>query len=108
MTVAYSPERQRFEASVEGHPDVAFIDVIKATTVWTFSHTEVPAALEGRGVGSRLVEAALDHVRALGAGVIPSCPFVAAYIRRHPEQADLVPERFRFLIDVEVTDDGFA
>lgn len=95
----YRPEAQRFEGRLDGHPEVAFIDVIRATTVWTFSHTEVPSSLEGRGVGSRLVKAALDHVRAAGAGVIPSCPFVAAYLRRHPEEADLVPERFRFLID---------
>lgn len=55
--------------------------------------------MEGRGVGSRLVKGALDHVRALGAGVIPGCPFVAAYIERHPEEADLVPDRFKFLIE---------
>lgn len=101
MQVEFDPDAHRFEATVPGHPEVAFLDVIKATTVWTFSHTEVPASMEGRGVGSKLVKAALDHVRGLGVMVIPSCPFVAAYIRRHPEEVDLVPDRYRYLVDRE-------
>lgn len=52
-------------------------------------HTEVPASLEGGGYGSALAKAALDHARANGLRVIPTCRFVAAYIRRHPEYAEL-------------------
>jgi predicted GNAT family acetyltransferase len=53
-------------------------------------HTEVAPAAEGTGVGSRLVAGALDDIRARGLRVVPRCPFVAAYIRRHSEYADLV------------------
>ncbi len=53
-------------------------------------HTEVEPRLEGGGVGARLVGAALDDVRARGLLLVPLCPFVAAYVRRHPEYADLV------------------
>ena len=56
----------------------------------TFVHTEVDPAFEGRGIGSRLAAGALDDARARGLKVTPACPFVAAYIRRHPEYADLV------------------
>ena len=45
---------------------------------------------EGHGVGSRLVQGALDDLRARGLAVVPLCPFVAGFIDRHPEYADLV------------------
>jgi hypothetical protein len=53
-------------------------------------HTEVPEALSGQGVGSRLVRGALDLIRAEGLMVVPSCSFVAAWIGKHPDYADLV------------------
>lgn len=53
-------------------------------------HTGVPPAWEGRGIGSRLVKAALDYARQNGYKIIPLCSFVAAYLRRHPEYQDLV------------------
>ena len=49
-----------------------------------FTHTEVPPADEGRGLGAKLVKAALDDARQRGFGIIPACSFVAAYMRRHP------------------------
>jgi predicted GNAT family acetyltransferase len=56
----------------------------------TFLHTEVEPALEGHGIGSRLAKAALDDVRARGLTVIPICPFIASWIKRHPRYGDLV------------------
>jgi predicted GNAT family acetyltransferase len=53
-------------------------------------HTEVLPSFEGRGLGARLVAGALDDIRARGLRVVPFCPFVRAYLRRHPEYADLV------------------
>jgi predicted GNAT family acetyltransferase len=53
-------------------------------------HTEVDEGVEGRGLGSRLVADALADIRARGLTVTPLCPFVAAYIRTHPEEDDLV------------------
>jgi predicted GNAT family acetyltransferase len=55
-----------------------------------FTHTQVPEALEGQGVGSRLISAALQDARDQGLKVIPLCEFVAAYIDRHPEDQDLL------------------
>jgi uncharacterized protein len=52
-------------------------------------HTEIDPSLEHRGLGSRLVRGELDDIRARGLRVVPHCPFVAAYIRRHPEYSDL-------------------
>ena len=53
-------------------------------------HTDVAPSAEGHGVGSRLIQGALDDIRARGLRVVPLCPFVVAYLRRHPEYADLV------------------
>jgi uncharacterized protein len=61
-------------------------------------HTDVSPSLEGRGLGARLVAGALDDIRARGLRVIPICPFVRRYIRRHPDYADLV------VTDAEVGD----
>ena len=53
-------------------------------------HTEVPAALEGQGIGSRLARGVLDSIRAEGQQVVPQCTFIAGYIERHPEYQALV------------------
>jgi len=53
-------------------------------------HVEVDPALQGRGLGSELVAGALDDIRTRGLLVVPVCPFAEAYVRRHPEYADLV------------------
>ncbi|MES1149782.1 MAG: GNAT family N-acetyltransferase [Bradyrhizobium guangdongense] len=58
--------------------------------VITFTHTEVPAALWGQGIGSRLLRGAMEAARSQGLKVIPRCSFVAAYLRKHPEFNDLV------------------
>jgi predicted GNAT family acetyltransferase len=53
-------------------------------------HTEVLPSLENKGLGARLVVGALDDIRARRLRVVPFCPFVRSYIRRHPDYADLV------------------
>jgi predicted GNAT family acetyltransferase len=58
--------------------------------VVTLVHTEVEPEWEGHGIGSKLVLGALDDVRARGLRIRPLCPFVAGYIRHHPEYEDLV------------------
>ena len=62
----------------------------KAAGVRSLVHTEVPPALAGKGLGGRLVAAALEDARKRGLRVIPVCPFVAAYLSRHPHDADLI------------------
>ena len=88
--ISHNRERNRFEVTVEGH--VAHADYRIDGDVITFIHTIVPTALEGRGIASRLILHALNDVRARGLRVVPQCPFVAAYIRKHPEWADLLVE----------------
>ena len=56
----------------------------------TLRHTEIDPSVGGRGLGSALVRFALDDARARGLTVIPRCPFVAAFIVRHPEYEELV------------------
>ena len=54
-----------------------------------FTHTEVPPADEGKGIGSQIVRAALDDARQRGLKIVPACSFVAAFVRRHPEYQDV-------------------
>lgn len=53
-------------------------------------HTEVPEAMEGQGIGSHLVRAAMDYARGAGEKVVPFCPFARAWIERHKDYGDLV------------------
>jgi predicted GNAT family acetyltransferase len=61
----------------------------KRGDVVTLIHTEVVTQLEGRGLGEQLVAGALDDIRVRGLHIVPLCPFVTAYLRRHPEADDL-------------------
>jgi predicted GNAT family acetyltransferase len=81
-------ELHRFELDVDGHLAVAYYR--PSPGLITFTHTEVPPALAGRGVGSTLVRGALELVRAQGLKVVSKCPFVSAYLGKHPEFNDLV------------------
>ena len=78
----------RFELEVDGHVASSFYEL--ADGVITFVHTEVPPELGGRGIGSLLVQGALEKVRAEGLRVVPQCPFVKAWIGKHPEYKDLL------------------
>ena len=77
-----------FELVVDGHRAFAAYKLDGDTI--TFTHTVVPKAIEGRGVASKLIRAALDSARDRGLKVVAECPFVAAYIERHPEMRDLL------------------
>ncbi len=60
-----------------------------------FTHTEIEEGHEGQGLGSKLVREALDDARARKVNVVPMCPFVAAFIREHPEYLNLVQPQQR-------------
>jgi predicted GNAT family acetyltransferase len=87
-TVSNNPAQQRYELAVDGHVAASYYEI--ADGVITFVHTEVPPELGGKGIGSKLIRGALDQVRAEGLKVIAQCPFVKAYIEKHPEYADLL------------------
>lgn len=65
------------------------------------THTEVDESYEGEGLGSRLIKYALEDVRSQGKLVIPLCPFVAAYVRRHPEYLDLIHPQQRGMFGIQ-------
>ncbi|WP_432482876.1 GNAT family N-acetyltransferase [Kineococcus esterisolvens] len=90
VVVRDDPAEHRYEAHVDGEL-AAIAEYLPTQQFLVFSHTEVLPGHEGRGVGSALVRGALDDVRRRGLRVVPLCPFVAAWIRRHAEDyADLV------------------
>jgi predicted GNAT family acetyltransferase len=78
----------RYELQVGDH--LACADYGIQGDLITFTHTIVPKALEGQGIGSRLIAFALADSRAAGLKVVPQCSFVRAYIDRHPEWQDLL------------------
>ena len=86
--ISNNAAQYRFELAVDGHIAAAYYK--RAGNVITFEHTEVPAELGGKGVGSTLVRGALDQVRADGLKVVAECPFVKGWIGKHPDYADLL------------------
>lgn len=92
ILVQDNPGEHRYELLVDGTVLGALLYRLRPDAV-ALIHTEVSPSLEGQGLGARLVAGALDDIRARGLQVVPICPFVRAYIRRHPDYADLVVER---------------
>ena len=89
VDVRDNPSANRYEAWVDG--ELAGFSEYEPHETWlVFTHTEVFAAFEGKGVGSKLAKGALDDVRARGLKLTPQCPFINSYIKRHPAYADLV------------------
>lgn len=86
--VVNNEARGRYELSAEGGVAVAYYEP-RGDAV-AFTHTVVPERLQGRGLASILIKAALADVRERGLKVIAECPFVARYIERHPEEQDLL------------------
>ncbi|HEY7343396.1 MAG TPA: GNAT family N-acetyltransferase [Ktedonobacterales bacterium] len=82
-----------YEAHAEG--EVAILTYQRQGKRITFYHTEVPPALEGRGIAGMMARTALEAARADGLEVVPLCPYVAAYIRRHQEYLPLVSPPYR-------------
>ena len=84
-------EKNRFET--ETTAGTAVLNYSRSGDRLVLVHTEVPKNARERGVGGRLVEAAFQQAREQGWRVIPVCPFVRAYLRRHPELRSLVEEK---------------
>ena len=87
MDVTRNDTRHRFEATVDGQ--TAVLTYRESGDRVTLIHTEVPAELRGRGLADALARSALDDARRRGLRVRALCPFVQAFMNRHPEYADL-------------------
>lgn len=83
-------ERSRFELAVGD--EIAFVDYRRNGAVLTLTHAEVPDALSGQGLGSKLARSTLDLIRTRHQKIIPQCSFIAAFVRRHPAYRDLLAE----------------
>jgi predicted GNAT family acetyltransferase len=94
IDVADAPDRERDELSIDGEV-VGFTDYRAQPGLIAFVHTEVDERVQDRGLGDRLIRFALEDARARELAVLPFCPFVKAFIERHPEFEALVPESYR-------------
>jgi predicted GNAT family acetyltransferase len=89
ISVRHDVQRHRFIADVAGGQAGLFYTGPRDGVV-TFTHTEVPESAQGRGVGATLARTGLDWAREHGLRVRPLCPYVAAYVRRHPVYGALI------------------
>ena len=97
--------KHRFEADLGDAIAIAEYNLLSHAIM--FTHTEVPGAYEGRGIGTRLVEFALASARDRGLQVIPICPFFAAYMKAHPEVQDLLTPAYAKILGVaQPSDEG--
>ncbi|MEM8600280.1 MAG: GNAT family N-acetyltransferase [Bacteroidota bacterium] len=95
LPVVQNTDANRFEVSGDGLMAKADYMITKDERI-VFTHTEVPRAWEGKGVGSRLAKTGLGYAREQALKVMPLCPFFAGYIRRHREEyEDLLAPGFR-------------
>lgn len=96
-TVRENSAKHRFEIEL-GDGSVAIAEYTLPEGKIMFTHTEVPPAHEGQGLGKLLIRMALAAARERGLQVIPICPFFAAYIKAHPEEQDLLDPAWRKLL----------
>ncbi len=89
VVVTDNPDEHRYEARIgDGLAGIAAYRLSEGAI--TFTHTEVMPEFEGQGIGGALARHALDDARRRGLGVVPRCPFIRAWIERHPDYQDLV------------------
>ena len=86
-------EKNRFELPVE--EDTAYIEyILTKDNIIFLTHTEVPQALEGKGIGKKIVGQTLDYIKQKDYTLAPLCPFVASYIKRNPEWKSILAKGY--------------
>jgi len=92
-SIVVNQEKKRFELEVEGK--IAYIEyILNNENIMFLNHTEVPVCLKGKGVGSAIVSKVLDYIKENGYTLAPLCPFVAAYVKRHPERKEILAKGY--------------
>jgi predicted GNAT family acetyltransferase len=99
IPVVNNEAARRFEARLGD--EVAFAEYRLADGVIILPHTVVPEAFAGKGVGGQLAKAALSYAREQGLEVVPTCPFMAGYVTKHPEWHDIVQRDCRQKLGIE-------
>jgi predicted GNAT family acetyltransferase len=102
LTVVDDAELHRFELRADGQLAAFVVYRFEPPATYAFTHTETRSGYAGQGLASALVTEVLNRMRTGGQSVLPYCPFVNSYLRKHPEYADLVPagEQHRFGVHV--------
>jgi len=95
--VVDNPNASRFELTAEGH--TAVLEYVLAGARLRLMHTEVPPELRGRKYAEVLARFGLEHARANHLKVVPFCPFVRAFLQRHPEYEAVLDERWKAMIE---------
>jgi len=85
-------DKSRFEATLDGH--TAVVDYNLTPGRLLIAHTEVPQAIEGRGIASRMFNTVVATARSEHLMIVPVCPVFALWLRRHPEAHDLIDPGF--------------
>lgn len=80
--------QQQFELHIDGQ--IALVAYMEKDNKYALVHTEVPEALEGRGIASILVTKVLTLIESQGRKIIPLCPYVKSFLQRHPEWERIV------------------
>jgi uncharacterized protein len=88
------PDEGRYEIALDGEL-AGFTAYVLRPGLIAFVHTQIDEHFQGRGLADRLIAAALDDARRRELAVLPFCPFVQAFIERHADYLDLVPEQYR-------------
>ena len=87
ISVTHNEAESQFEAKVDGKVSVAAYNLDGDTI--TFTHTNVPEELGGRGIAQKMVTAGLDYARSKGLKVVPQCSYVKRFMEKHSEYNDL-------------------
>lgn len=87
VAIVHNPAENRFETYIDGK--LCKLDYLQNGNQLVITHVGVHPSLRGQGIAGKIVEAALKHARENSLRVIPMCSYAAAYLRRHPEHADL-------------------
>ena len=88
----HNEDGNQYEFHIEGR--VAKIEYILKQPKIYLTHTEVPSSLEKQGIGSQLVLKVLEELKMKELAIVPLCPFVADYIKKHPEWIEIVDKRY--------------
>lgn len=89
-TTWHDPENSRYVVETNGEVAGYTEYHLRGGNIFFFYHTHIEEGFAGKGVGSALVRFAIEDVRASAGSVVPLCPFVAAWLERHPEQQDII------------------